>query len=67
MTAGDEVTLTTDSAYDGKSDATTIYVGYPQLAAKVAAGPNHYLNPSQHLRGLPSARCQGGGRPEPLP
>ena len=52
MTAGDEVTLTTDSAYDGKSDATTIYVGYPQLAAKVAAGPNHYLHPSQHLRGL---------------
>ena len=46
MTAGDEVTLTTDSAYDGKSDATTIYVGYPQLAAKVAAGSNTNLNPN---------------------
>ena len=37
MIAGEEVTLTTDPAYDGKSDAATIYVGYPPLASKVAA------------------------------
>jgi hypothetical protein len=44
LETGEQIKLTTDPAFDGSSDASTLYIGYPGLASKVAPGQRVLLD-----------------------
>ena len=44
MEAGNKILLTNDAKYDGDSDASTLYVGYPALQSKLKPGASVLLD-----------------------